>query len=436
MRFSIDTLGCKVNQSESDFIARNLIKKGMEPVRWQDSPDFCIINTCTVTSQSDRKTRQLIRRIKLRNNSSKIIVTGCFIAYNREFLNNCGADFIVENKNKHKIIKLIVEMSVDGKGKENINPDTCSHSGFLRSRPMVKIQDGCEQNCSYCIVPKVRGKYRSVPQEEVLNNIITLQKDGFEEIVLTGVHIGKYGVDLGISNLDSDKRNACLADLLEEITERTGIKRIRISSIEVNEINSGILEVLEKKSKRFARHLHIPLQSGSDRILELMRRPYTAGYYIKKIGMLKKNFPGIALTTDVIAGFPGESRKDFMQTVKVIKRAAFSKIHVFKFSGRIHTAAYMMNGQIDEKVKSERSRILRDAGDKLRNTYFKNNMGKCLNVVCEEMYDRNNLAGGTSGNYIKVYFSLGGKDFSLLKGKILKVSTNSLYKNGLEGALS
>ncbi len=436
MRFSIDTLGCKVNQSESDFIARNLIKKGLEPVAWQYRPDFCIINTCTVTSQSDRKARQLIRRIKSKNNSSKIIVTGCFVAYNSGFLNNCGVDFMVENKDKYKIVKLIAEMSGDGKGRENFNPDNCPYSGFLRSRPLVKIQDGCEQNCSYCIVPKVRGKYRSVPQGEILKNIMTLQKDGFEEIVLTGIHIGKYGVDFGTDNLNPGRRIGCLADLLGGITEGTGIKRIRISSIEVNEINSGILEVLKKKSKRFALHLHVPLQSGSDRILEVMRRPYTARYYIKKIGMIKKIFPGIALTTDVMVGFPGESKKDFMQTVKVIKRAAFSKVHVFKFSRRIHTAAYMMNSQINEEVKSERSRILRDIGDKLRNDYIKNNMGRSLNVVCEEMDNRNGLVNGTSGNYIKVYFPPSSEDFSLLKGKILEVSANSLYKNGLGGVLS
>ncbi len=438
MRFSVDTLGCKINQSESDFIVKELFEKGLEPVSWSERPDFCIINTCTVTSRSDRKARQIIRKIKSQNKNSKIVVTGCFVAFNKKFLKDCDIDFIVENKDKNKIPDLIGRMTAGGKDPEMGSFDfkSCSRFNQMHSRPLVKIQDGCEQNCTYCIVPKVRGKYRSVPYREILNKMIDLQKDGFEEVVLTGIHIGKYGIDLSTGSPAKESKISSLANLLEEVVRETSIKRIRISSIEVNEIDSRLLDILKRNNGRFASHLHIPLQSGSDRILKLMGRPYTAQYYFKKIGVISGIFPNIALTTDVMAGFPGESEEDFARTVNMIKRISFSKIHVFKFSKRMHTLAYGMSNQVSEEIKSERSKILRSIGDRLRNNYIKNQTGKLLNVVCEKMGVENSTVSGTSENYIKVYFTMDKENFPSLKGKILRVVANSEYKNGLWGILS
>jgi len=436
MRFSVDTLGCKINQSESDFIVKELFEKGLEPVSWSERPDFCIINTCTVTSRSDRKARQIIRKIKSQNKNSKIIVTGCFVVFNKKFLKDCDIDFIVENKDKNKIPDLIGRMAASWKDLKSFDFKSCSQFNQMHSRPLVKIQDGCEQNCTYCIVPKVRGKYRSVPYREILNKIIDLQKDGFGEVVLTGIHIGKYGVDLSTGSPGKESKISSLANLLEEVVRETSIKRIRISSIEVNEIDSRLLDILKRNNRRFASHLYIPLQSGSDRILKLMGRPYTAQYYFKKIGMISGIFPNIALTTDVMAGFPGESEEDFARTVNMIKRIAFSKIHVFKFSKRMHTLAYGMGNQVGEEIKSERSKILRSIGDRLRNSYIKNQIGELLNVVCEEMNFENSTVSGTSGNYIKVYFPMDKENFPLLKGKILGVVANSEYKNGLWGVIN
>ncbi|MFZ3085437.1 MAG: tRNA (N(6)-L-threonylcarbamoyladenosine(37)-C(2))-methylthiotransferase MtaB [Candidatus Hydromicrobium sp.] len=438
MKFSVDTLGCKINQSESDFIVKELLEKGLELVSWSKHPDFCIINTCTVTSRSDRKARQIIRKIKSQNKNSKIIVTGCFVVFNKKFLQDCGIDFIVENKDKNKILDLIGRMTAGRKDLEMESFDfkSCPQFNRMHSRPLVKIQDGCEQNCTYCIVPKVRGKYKSIPYREILNKIIDLQKDGFEEVVLTGIHIGKYGVDFSTGGLSKGSKISNLANLLEEVVRETSIKRIRISSIEVNEIDSRLLDILKRNNGRFASHLHIPLQSGSDRILKLMGRPYTAEYYFRKIGMISGIFPDIALTTDVMAGFPGESEEDFARMVNMIERIAFSKIHVFKFSKRMHTPAYGMGNQVGEEIKSERSKILRDIGDRLRNSYIKNHIGKLLNVVCEEMNVENNIISGTSENYIKVYFPMDKENFPSLKGKILRVVVNSEYKNGLWGILS
>jgi len=444
IKFSVDTLGCKINQSESDFIIRELQKRGSEQVSWEGSPDFCIINTCTVTSQSDRKARQVIRRIRSQNKNSKIIVTGCFVVFNKKFLKDCGIDFVVENKNKDKIPDLIEKTQVfrtEAIRKNQDNFDFNSSNGSFQfsrahSRPLVKIQDGCEQNCTYCIVPKVRGKYRSVPYEEVLEKIRNLQKDGFEEIVLTGIHIGKYGVDFSIARPEKRDKACNLEDLLEGIIKDTVIRRIRISSIEINEISRRLLDILKNNRERFAQHLHIPLQSGSDKILKLMGRPYTAEYYLKKMETIGKIFPDIALATDVMVGFPGESEEDFIQTVDMIKKIAFSKIHVFKFSGREHTPAYWMSCQVSEEIKSRRSKILRDIGDKLRSDYLNGNVGKLLDVVCEEISIDNKIVSGTSENYIKVYFKMDKSKFSLLKGKIVRVTSNSKYKNGLWGMLN
>ena len=446
IKFSVDTLGCKVNLSESDFIIKELQKKGMDHVPCNENPDFCIINTCTVTSQSDRKARQIIRRIKSQNKNSKMIVTGCFVVFNKEFLKKNGIDYVIENSDKNKIPDLIGKIAAKKKRPQKVREERIDKNGLdsykyssitprIHSRPLIKIQDGCEQNCTYCIVPKVRGKYRSAPYGEVLDKVKDLQEDGFEEVVLTGIHIGKYGTDFKKGNQDTGVKTGNLADLLERIIRDSGIKLIRISSIEVDEIDSRLLDVLKENTGRFARHLHIPLQSGSNRILELMGRPYSSEYYSDKIKMIRSIFPGIALATDVMVGFPGESEEDFNKTVEIIKKIAFCKIHVFKFSGRKHTPAYWMGDQVEEEVKSQRSKIIRNIGDGLRSDYLKRNIGKVLNVVCEEMDTSNHMANGTSDNYIKIYFQIDKKDFSLLRGRIIKVYVDSEYRNGLRGSI-
>jgi threonylcarbamoyladenosine tRNA methylthiotransferase MtaB len=436
MKFSIDTLGCKVNHSESDFITRELLKRGLEPVSWRDHPDFCIINTCTVTSQSDKKTRQLIRRIRTRNKSSRVIVTGCFVVYNREFLESQGVDRVISNKDKSRIAELIVKEAKIKKDLDDIKPVSSILSDYLHSRPMIKIQDGCQQKCSYCIVPKVRGKYKSIPFHKILRDIKNFHRDGFEEVVLTGVNMGKYGIDLGNSISDKGGKVSSFAELLGKIAAGTEVKRIRISSIEVNDIDSSLIGVLKNNSDRFVHHLHIPLQSGSNRVLGLMRRPYNAQYYIKRIKAIQHIFPDITFTTDVMVGFPGEDDRDFMQTVEMVKEVNFSKVHVFKFSKRTGTEACLLGGQVSEEVKFERSKILRDIGSCLRDAHIKGNIGKSLDVVCEKVSDKINIIRGTSENYIKVYFSKEKKDFSSLRGRIVKIITTSKCRNGLWGILS
>jgi len=437
LKFSIYTLGCKTNQSESDCIASDLTGRGFLIVSIKEKPDFSIINTCTVTSASDSKARQLIRRIKQSNPGGKIIVTGCFVVFNEKFLAENKIDFIVRNEDKYNIPELVYKIfNINFTGKVNAFSETATSPSpalpyqNIHSRALVKIQDGCEQNCSYCIVPSVRGCYKSIPPGLIINTIKNLVNKGFEEIVITGIHIGKYGIDF--------EQNCSLASLLKTILGSTTIKRIRLSSIEVNEINQELIEIVKKSNGRVARHFHIPLQSGSNRILKLMNRHYTREFFHDAVKSIEKKLDGIAITTDIIVGFPGESEADFMDTLETAKNVSFSKMHVFKYSARINTPAALMEGQISEIVKSNRSHIARKLGDELRNTYIRSNLNNDLEVLCEEIDSESGLYNGTSSNYIKVYFKikpgqLQNRVFETVRGRLLKIKAQELYRDGLTG---
>ncbi|MCD4669285.1 MAG: tRNA (N(6)-L-threonylcarbamoyladenosine(37)-C(2))-methylthiotransferase MtaB, partial [Actinomycetia bacterium] len=350
MRFSINTLGCKVNLCESDEISNRLIMLGFQRVDYRNGdPHICIINTCTVTAESDRKARQLTRRMRNTNKEAKIIVTGCFVKQNRKFLEDNKVDLMLDN-DKKKDIQGLMESIIKKTGKEPIinkyretdrfkrSETSCIRYAQKHSRPLIKIQDGCEQNCTYCIIPKVRGEYRSTESVKVIKKVKELEKNGFEEAVLTGIHIGKYGVDL--------ENNYGLDRLVGDILSNTGIKRLRISSIEINEIDDRLLSVISKNRERIAPHFHIPLQSGSDTVLRKMARPYTAEYFTKKVSIIRKVSPDITITTDVMVGFPGESDEDFSSTFKMVEKIGFSKLHVFKYSPRSGTMAFEMKDRV------------------------------------------------------------------------------------------
>lgn len=494
LKFSIYTLGCKTNQSESDFIASELASHGFCIVSLKEKPDFSIINTCTVTSASDSKVRQVIRRIKQSNPAGKIIVTGCFVVFNEKFLAENNIDFVIRNEDKYNIPELVYKIfDTDSRGRAQTGVQTSevytsdgihtadtealtpgiNTSGVhtftghtpdktypilspgelpfqnmhsIHSRALVKIQDGCEQNCSYCIVPSVRGCYKSTQPDLIVETTKNLVDKGFEEIVITGIHIGKYGIDFN--------QNYNLTDLLKTILELTTVKRIRLSSIEINEINQDLIEIVKKSSGRIAGHFHIPLQSGSSRILKLMNRNYNREHFLDTIKNIKENLDGIAVTTDIIVGFPGESDADFMETMKMSEDIGFSKMHIFKFSPRTGTPAALMEGQISEIIKSGRSNIARKLGEELRNEYISSSLNSELEVLCEEIDPESGLYCGTSGNYIKVYFKIkpdqlltgsaetgaasGIKNkqdhvFEMVRGKLLKIKAKKLYRGGLAG---
>ena len=442
-KFSINTLGCKVNLCESDDIARELAGTGFEMVNFSDDPDLCIINTCTVTAESDRKARQLIRRIKNRNSRAKIIVTGCFTGNNSEFLKDSGIDHIINNDRKDSIPKLLAELAgskdLKDTSRSNSRDDDCNRGivdreqliEFSHSRPLIKIQDGCEQNCTYCIIPSVRGKYISTDLPNIISKVCYIENMGYEEVVLTGIHIGKYGVDIKGRGLRVDGAGMSgLNQLITEILNGTKIKRIRISSLEINEVTTGLLEVIKNNSMRIAPHLHIPLQSGSNRILGEMKRPYYRDYCIEKIKAVRKILPGIAITTDIMVGFPGESNDDFMETFSLARELYFSKLHVFKYSPRPGTIASKLKEQVDSRQKSIRSAKLRKLGDSLRDDFINNNVGDKLLVVCESQDRESGIFSGTSGEYIKVYFR-SKMDYKEIHGKLIQLKSSKKYLDGL-----
>jgi threonylcarbamoyladenosine tRNA methylthiotransferase MtaB len=453
IKFSVFTLGCKTNQSESDNISRILTEKGFALVGLKDIPDFAIINTCTVTSATDRKVRQLIRRIKNKSPDTKFVVTGCYTVFNNRFLSDNNMEFIVSNDEKYKIPDLIFKIVKTGLAPFNISGNISdklfsnnsfisdeiivkkSYSNkhldhFFHSRALVKIQDGCEQQCSYCIVPLVRGSYISIPVKKVINEISSLVGMGHEEIVITGIHIGKYGIDFN--------RSDNLSNLLDEILAKTTVKRIRLSSIEINEIDKNLIKLINLSDGRVARHLHIPLQSGSNRILKEMNRHYTREYFLDVIKDIKDSIPEITFTTDIIVGFPGETEKYFLETIDTIKKVGFSKIHVFKYSKRNGTKAALFENQVSETEKTVRSKKLRNLGFEMRTKFLLYNLGKILDIVCEKIENKREeivTVSGTSENYIKIYFNLNLQDFKALRVKIIKVITESLYSEGLFGSI-
>ncbi len=442
-RFSINTLGCKVNLCESDDIAGELAEIGFEKVNFSDGPDLCIINTCTVTAESDRKARQLIRRIKNKNNRAKIIVTGCFTGNNSEFLEDCGIDHIINNDRKDSIPKLLAELAgskdLKDTSRSNTREDDCNEGiadgkrlvDISHSRPLIKIQDGCEQNCTYCIIPSVRGKYISTDLSNIIGKIGYIENTGYEEVVLTGIHIGKYGADIkGTGSGEDVSGISGLSQLISEILHRTKIKRIRISSLEINEVTSGLLELINNNNTRIAPHLHIPLQSGSNRILGGMKRPYDRDYFIEKIKEVRKILPDIAITTDIMVGFPGESDDDFMETFSLVRELYFSKLHVFKYSLRPGTIASKLKGQVDSRQKSKRSEKLRKLGDSLRDDFINNNLGKKFLVVCERQDSESGIFSGTSGEYIKVHFR-SKMDYKEIHGKLIQLKSFKKYLDGL-----
>jgi threonylcarbamoyladenosine tRNA methylthiotransferase MtaB len=405
-RFIIYTLGCKTNQSESEKIIEALINSGYALVEENEYPDITIINTCTVTSKSDAKARQLIRRMKKKYPSSVLIVTGCFVNFNETFLLENKIRHYFKNKEKSEILAFL-----KGRFGSFEKKDTRSE---IHSRVFVKIQDGCQQNCSYCIVPLVRGGYTSTPLDQIISEIKNKVSEGHEEIVLTGIHIGKYGIEL--------PKSINLQKLIRKILEKTDIKRIRLSSLEINEIDDDLINLLT--NKRIARHLHIPLQSGSDKILKIMKRPYESFYFLEKLKKIKLLLHDFAITTDIIVGHPFEEDKDFQDTLRICEEVFFAKLHIFKYSKRTRTQSSMMAGQVCETIKAERSSILHDIGNEMRLTYVKDYIGREMDVLAEKKVGNSDLVSATSSNYIKVFFPLKNQSDFSLRGKLVNVRSN------------
>ena len=395
MKFNIITLGCKVNSYESNFMKEALVKNGFSFCNLNEKCDILILNTCTVTDTSDKKSLKEVRRLKRENPNAILVVCGCSVQNDKTKYDDLGINILMGNINKSNIVS-IIEKYLDDKTPveyvaktrdlpfENMEVDVSDHT-----RAYIKIEDGCDNFCSYCIIPFVRGKKRSKDFSLVLREVEHLANNGYKEIVLTGIDTGGY-----------ESNGKDLTDLICEMSKINGIERIRQSSIEITQINDKFINEL-KNNKKICDHIHIPLQSGSDSILKLMNRKYDLKYFFDKIDMIRSVRPDISITTDVIVGFPGETEEMFLETMETCKKINFSKIHAFPYSERKGTKASMMDGKVPESVKHERVKKLLELSDSLEKSYYDKFKGKKLDVLIEEVSESGSK--GHTSNYLMVH---------------------------------
>ncbi|ERT59437.1 threonylcarbamoyladenosine tRNA methylthiotransferase MtaB [Peptoniphilus koenoeneniae] len=424
--FSILTLGCKVNQYESEAM-KELFEKNqyVEVDKETDVADVYIVNTCTVTNLSDRKSRQYIRRAKRENPDAIVAVVGCYSQVSPKEVESLeDVDIIIGTSERERIVELCENYKKD-QGKINIVRSLKGDREFqkikttrehIMTRSYMKVQDGCNRFCSYCIIPYARGEIRSRTIEDSLAEAKVLAKAGYKEIVLTGIHIGSYGKDLG------DKR---LIDLIEAIGKVQGIERIRLSSVEPVIITDEFME-RAIETKKLCDHFHLSLQSGSNKILKAMNRRYTREEYMEKCQIIRKYMPYAGLTTDIIVGFPTETDEDFNDSLDLVEKVKFSKIHVFKYSKRKGTPAASMKNQVDGNIKIERSEKLLETNDRLMEEFIEKNKNRSLKVLFEER--KGDYYEGYTTNYIRCKL----KTQEELKNKIINVKIKGVEKEEAE----
>ena len=406
------SLGCKVNSYESNALKELFLVNGIS----ENDYNIIVINTCSVTSVADQKSRQIIRREKRNNPDAILCVMGCYSQKNSDYIKKeCGADIIVGTSNRNKLVDYVKQFIKDKKPIIAIDPDPrqFKYESFgtiaipNSTRAYVKIEDGCNNFCSYCTIPCTRGVARSRDKDEIIKEISTLVDNGFKEIVLTGIHTAHYGLD----------NNGCsFSDLVEQICNIPNLYRLRISSIEESEIDDKFLSLLGKYDC-IANHLHMPLQSGSKTVLKRMCRKYNVDDFINKVNRIREIRPDIAITTDVIVGFPGESEEEFKETFDFIKKVNFAELHVFPFSAREGTKAYSMPEQVKPEIKSERVNKLINLSNELQKQYISKFKGQELEVILEERNKTTKLLSGFSSNYIKLEADLPDEYI----GKIYKI---------------
>ena len=420
------TLGCKVNQYETESIKNQLIKKGYEEVSFEDKADIYIVNSCTVTSVADRKTRNMLRRAKKINPNGAVIVTGCYAQTNsKELLEMEDIDYVVGNTDKSGIVNFIED--IENRTMEKLK----NHNIFLdseyteyefatlreMSRAYVKIQDGCNNFCSYCKIPFARGKSRSRQKDNILKEITKLSQEGFKEIILIGINLGAYGEDL--------ENGGNFEDLLKDILKIEGIERIRIGSVYPDKISDEFIEMFS--NPKLMPHLHISLQSCDDTVLKRMRRKYGSSLIEERLTKLRKAVPNMEYTADVIVGFPGESQEMFQNSYNLIDKIGFSGLHIFQYSDRENTLASTFEDKIDPKVKKERADELEKLKEIMAERERKKYLDRELKVLVEE--EKDGYLYGYSENYLRVKFK--GKATSL--NHIVSVKIDSLEKEMLIG---
>jgi len=385
------SLGCKVNSYETEAIRESFVSAGYDIVDFKELADVYVVNTCTVTNIADRKSRQMLHQAKKRNPEAIIVAVGCYVqAAEEALLEDSSVDIVVGNNKKSDIVSL-VERYKESSTKEELVADINQEreyenlmvsSTMDKTRAFIKIQDGCNRFCSYCIIPYVRGRVRSREAKDILTEIRELAVKGYKEFVLTGIHISSYGTDKMTAEEKAQGRMP-LADLIVEVSKIDGIERIRLGSLEPRIITEAFVQAIANV-KQFCPHFHLSLQSGSNTVLKRMNRKYTADEYYEKVLLLKKYFTTPAFTTDVIVGFPGETEEEFQETIDFVKRIGFSQIHVFKYSKREGTVAANMPNQILEEKKTQRSNQLIEVASQMSKEYKELFVGRIEKVLIEE----------------------------------------------------
>ncbi len=420
MRIALTTLGCKLNQYETWQMASSLAKAEIVP--FSEIADIYVVNTCTVTKHSDFRSRQLIRQAKRRNPEARVIVTGCYAQTQKEVLSALPeVDLVMPNEDKSSILAVINSLS-----QEKLPVNETLEAGFLAdyTRAFVKIQDGCDNQCSYCVVRIARGRQKSVTPEAVIEEVSRLSEKGYQEVVLTGIQLGGYGTDLS--------QTTSLARLLLSLGAVKSLRRLRLSSIEPLNFTDELIEIMTSLDN-LCHHFHIPLQSGDDEILRKMNRDYSASDFWKLVNRLKNNFPEMGLGTDVIVGFPGETDSQFENTYNLIEELPFSYLHVFSFSPRPGTAAAQMPAQVMPEIIKQRSQRLRALGKEKKLSFQKIFVGQTLSVLIEKKYDdETGFLTGLSDNYLRIFTENDDK----IINKICNINIHKIYNNKMLGRVT
>ncbi|WP_276891582.1 tRNA (N(6)-L-threonylcarbamoyladenosine(37)-C(2))-methylthiotransferase MtaB [Dialister micraerophilus] len=427
-KVSFITLGCKVNQYDSDAMRTLFIHRGYKPVEHSEVADVYIINTCSVTSIGDRKSRQVIRKIRRNNPDAVIAATGCYAQVAPEELEKMGdVDVIVGHQNRNKIVDYIEEAE---KSEKTVNAVkdimsireyenlTVDPEGEVKARAFVKVQEGCDNYCTFCIIPYARGRLKSRKQEDAVDEIKKLVEKGYREVVLTGIHLGNYGRDL--------RNGTSLSTLVSELLKIPNLLRIRLGSIESVELSDELINII-KNEKRVCHHLHLPLQSGSDAVLKSMNRHYRLRQYKDLIAMLREKIPNLALTTDLIVGFPGETEENFKETLNTLHELKFSAIHVFPFSKRTGTPAAMYPNQITNEEKKKRVHRVQELEKKISKEFRSEFLNKIVHVLAENKKEE--YFEGFSDEYIRVTI----KGENVKRGHLYSVIVEEVTDEGLIG---
>ncbi len=428
--FAIKTLGCRANQYDSTALEEMLKEEGLERVDTVEEADAFIINTCTVTSKTDSEARQLVRRIRRANPDTVIIVTGCYAQVYPERIKELGCvDYILGNPDKARIAECIRAgrpsegRIIVGNWQDGTPLSLRIKRPSVRTRVNLKVQDGCNKTCSYCIIPKARGRSKSLPLEEVLRDIETLIEQGVKEFVLTGIHLGTYGLDL---SPETD-----ITGLIRTIEERGYPARFRISSLDPDELTEELIEILSS-AKSICPHMHLPVQSGDDHILRLMRRPYTAELFRKKVLRLYEKVKHIAIGVDIMVGFPGEGEREFVNSLKLMEELPISYMHIFPYSVRPGTAAADFPERVDGRIVKQRVQRLKELDRGKRLSFYLAQIGSVKKVIVESRRDRKTgLLCGRTENYIPTL--LDGDDS--LMGKEVSLRLTEASPQGMKGVL-